>query len=82
MILSYDSIILETDGAAIASRVSRPRTDTTDIIINEQTIMNACKSLYLSHLSLHLLLLSSCIDSSARWESENEAKGSKLTTFL
>ena len=45
MLLSLYSIILETDGAAIASRVSRPRTDTTDIIINEQTIMNACMSL-------------------------------------
>ncbi|KAG7532010.1 hypothetical protein FFLO_03949 [Filobasidium floriforme] len=40
-----DGIILETDGAAIASRVSRPRTDTTDIIINEQTIMNAYSNL-------------------------------------
>lgn len=29
---------------AIAGRVSRPRTDTTDIVINEQTIMNACTS--------------------------------------
>ena len=38
------SVILETDGAAIASRVSRPRTDTTEIVINEQSIMNACKS--------------------------------------
>ncbi len=32
---------MDTDAAAIASRVSRPRPDTTDIIINEQTIMNA-----------------------------------------
>ncbi|KAK8869503.1 hypothetical protein IAR55_000068 [Kwoniella newhampshirensis] len=36
-----DGIILETDAAAIASRVSRPKADTTDIVINEQTIMNA-----------------------------------------
>jgi hypothetical protein len=36
-------IILETDAAAIASRVSRPRADTTDIVINEETVRNACK---------------------------------------
>ncbi|KAK0458967.1 coatomer protein [Desarmillaria tabescens] len=36
-----DGIIMDTDAAAIASRVSRPRPDTTDIVINEQTIMNA-----------------------------------------
>jgi coatomer subunit zeta len=35
------SIIVDTDSTAIASRVSRPRPDTTDIVINEQTIMNA-----------------------------------------
>ena len=34
-------IIVETDSAAIASRVSRPKADTTEIVINEQTIMNA-----------------------------------------
>jgi len=44
IVCGHFRIILETDGAAIASRVSRPRTDTTDIVINEQTIMNACKS--------------------------------------
>jgi hypothetical protein len=38
-----DRIILETDAAAIASRVSRPRADTTDIVINEQTVRDACK---------------------------------------
>jgi hypothetical protein len=37
-------IILETDAAAIAARVSRPRADTTDIVINEETVRNACKS--------------------------------------
>jgi len=37
-------IILETDAAAIASRVSRPRADTTDIVINEETVRHACKS--------------------------------------
>ncbi|KIY65367.1 snare-like protein [Cylindrobasidium torrendii FP15055 ss-10] len=36
-----DGIIMDTDSTAIASRVSRPRPDTTDIVINEQTIMNA-----------------------------------------
>lgn len=36
-------IILETDGTAIASRVSRPKADASDIVISEQTIMNACK---------------------------------------
>ncbi|KZT32198.1 coatomer protein [Sistotremastrum suecicum HHB10207 ss-3] len=39
-----DGIIIETDPATIASRVSRPRTDVAsvgDIQINEQTIMNA-----------------------------------------
>ena len=35
-------IILETDAAAIAGRVSRPKADTTDIVINEQTLLNAC----------------------------------------
>ncbi|KAJ9117359.1 hypothetical protein QFC24_006453 [Naganishia onofrii] len=40
-----DGIILETDGTAIASRVSRPKADTSDIVINEQTIMNAYSSL-------------------------------------
>jgi hypothetical protein len=34
-------IIVDTDATAIASRVSRPRPDTTEIVINEQTIMNA-----------------------------------------
>jgi coatomer subunit zeta len=32
---------MDTDATAIASRVSRPRPDTTEIVINEQTIMNA-----------------------------------------
>ena len=36
-----DRIIVDTDSTAIASRVSRPRTETTDIVINEQTLMNA-----------------------------------------
>ncbi|PCH36599.1 coatomer protein [Wolfiporia cocos MD-104 SS10] len=36
-----DGIIVEVDAAAIASRVSRPKADTTEIVINEQTIMNA-----------------------------------------
>jgi len=36
-------IILETDAAAIAARVSRPKADATDIVINEQTLMNACE---------------------------------------
>jgi hypothetical protein len=35
------SIIVETDPTTIASRVSRPRADTTEIVINEQTILNA-----------------------------------------
>jgi len=35
---------LETDAAAIAARVSRPRADTTDIVINEQTVRDACMS--------------------------------------
>lgn len=37
MLPLYDSIILETDPATIASRVSRPRADTTEIQINEQS---------------------------------------------
>jgi hypothetical protein len=37
------SIILETDAAAIAARVSRPKADTTDIVINEQTLLSACE---------------------------------------
>jgi hypothetical protein len=32
---------VDTDSTAIASRVSRPRAETTDIVINEQTLMNA-----------------------------------------
>ncbi|KAK4689104.1 coatomer subunit zeta, partial [Tremellales sp. Uapishka_1] len=40
-----DGIILETDAAAIAARVSRPKADTTDIVINEQTIMSAYSTL-------------------------------------
>jgi hypothetical protein len=39
------SIIVETDAAAIASRVSRPRPDTTEIVINEQTIMSAYQTM-------------------------------------
>ena len=35
---------METDAAAIAARVSRPRADTTDIVINEQTVRDACMS--------------------------------------
>ncbi len=34
-------MIVETDYATIASRVTRPRQDASDIVINEQTIMNA-----------------------------------------
>ncbi|TDL16910.1 coatomer protein [Rickenella mellea] len=36
-----DGVIVETDYATIASRVTRPRQDASDIVINEQTIMNA-----------------------------------------
>ncbi|THH29533.1 hypothetical protein EUX98_g4640 [Antrodiella citrinella] len=36
-----DGVIVETDAAAIASRVSRPKADTTEIVINEQTLLNA-----------------------------------------
>lgn len=39
---SNPSVILETDAAAIASRVTRPKPDSTDIVINEQTLLNAC----------------------------------------
>ena len=39
------SIIVETDAAAIASRVSRPRPDTTEIVINEQTIISAYQTM-------------------------------------
>lgn len=35
------SVVVETDATAIASRVSRPRADTTEIVINEQTLMSA-----------------------------------------
>jgi hypothetical protein len=44
-----DRIILETDAAAIASRVSRPRADTTDIVINEQTVRDACKPFFIRY---------------------------------
>jgi len=36
-----DGIIMETDSTAIAARVSRSRSDASDIVINEQTISNA-----------------------------------------
>ncbi|KAF8131937.1 Longin-like domain-containing protein [Boletus edulis] len=36
-----DGIIVETDSTTIASRVSRPKADTTEIVINEQTLMSA-----------------------------------------
>jgi len=36
-----DGIIVETDSSSIASRVSKSRSDTSDIVINEQTIINA-----------------------------------------
>ncbi|KAG9284486.1 hypothetical protein G9A89_014090 [Geosiphon pyriformis] len=36
-----DGIALETDSSVIVSRVSRPRTDTTDIPITEQTFIQA-----------------------------------------
>ncbi|KAG8821782.1 Golgi-to-ER vesicle coat component [Serendipita sp. 401] len=39
-----EGVIVETDSTAIASRVSRPRADTSDIVINEQTIMSAYQS--------------------------------------
>jgi coatomer subunit zeta len=38
---SLHRIIVETDSTTIASRVSRPKADTTEIVINEQTILNA-----------------------------------------
>ena len=40
-VFSALSIIVETDSVTIASRVSRPRADPTEIVINEQTLMNA-----------------------------------------
>ncbi|KAI0076522.1 coatomer protein [Panus rudis PR-1116 ss-1] len=36
-----DGVIVETDATTIASRVSRPRADTTEIVINEQTLLSA-----------------------------------------
>jgi len=36
-----DGVIVETDATTIASRVSRPKADTTEIVINEQTLMSA-----------------------------------------
>ena len=42
---SLRSIIVETDSTTIASRVSRPKADTTEIVINEQTIMNAYQTM-------------------------------------
>ncbi|QRV84040.1 clathrin adaptor complex small chain [Ceratobasidium sp. AG-Ba] len=36
-----DGIIIETEGPVIASRVSRPRADVSEIVINEQTLMSA-----------------------------------------
>lgn len=39
--LVAERIIVETDATTIASRVSRPKADTTEIVINEQTLMSA-----------------------------------------
>ena len=50
--IADDRIILETDAAAIASRVSRPRADTTDIVINEQTVRDACKLFFTLRCSI------------------------------
>ncbi|KAG8687689.1 Golgi-to-ER vesicle coat component [Ceratobasidium sp. 394] len=36
-----DGIIIETEGPVIASRVSRPRADVSEIVINEQTLLSA-----------------------------------------
>ncbi|KAG6809631.1 hypothetical protein H0H92_015475 [Tricholoma furcatifolium] len=36
-----DGIIVDTDSVAIASRVTRPRPDTTEIVLNEQSFFNA-----------------------------------------
>ncbi|KAG6858478.1 hypothetical protein C0993_005634 [Termitomyces sp. T159_Od127] len=36
-----DGIIFDTDSASIASRVTRARPDTTEIVINEQSILSA-----------------------------------------
>lgn len=41
-----DGIILETDSNAIASRVSRPKADTNEIQINEQTIVRLLTVIY------------------------------------
>ncbi|KAI0313426.1 coatomer protein [Amylostereum chailletii] len=40
-----DGIIVETDSTTIASRVSRPKADSSEIVINEQTIMNAYQTM-------------------------------------
>jgi len=40
-----DGIVVETDSTTIASRVSRPKADATDIVINEQTIMSAYQTM-------------------------------------
>ncbi|EDP41589.1 hypothetical protein MGL_4138 [Malassezia globosa CBS 7966] len=36
-----DGVILETDSAAVANRVTRTRPDTIEVQLNEQTFMNA-----------------------------------------
>lgn len=36
---------METDSTTIASRVSRPKADANEIVINEQTIMNAYQTM-------------------------------------
>ncbi|KAG6835542.1 hypothetical protein H0H93_000366 [Arthromyces matolae] len=40
-----DGIIVDTDSAAIASRVTRARPDTTEIVINEQSFLNAYQTM-------------------------------------
>jgi hypothetical protein len=67
-----DRIILETDAAAIASRVSRPRADTTDIVINEQTVRDACKSSFIMVSHLERGLNNGC------WNADNQSRHSGI----
>lgn len=54
------SIILETDPATIASRVSRPRPDATEIQINEQS---ECMTWSCMHAAMRSLTASPCLPS-------------------
>lgn len=80
--LVFFRIILETDSAAIISRVSRPRPDVTDLQINEQTIMNAYSTLRDKYVPSYLVMLNADTDLSFLFPEGLHAKFCKPEMFL